>query len=101
MNEKPNKPLNLKLYLILSIFPLISLIPLRTLKKMRIMIFINVILSFSGYGASFLVTRFGWSDMEFATFVSNILVYIASTIIQCVLVTKWVKEYNSQVKLTS
>jgi len=94
LNQSPNKPLNLKLYLILSALPLISLAPLRKLKKLRIIIFINAILALIGYAGTFLITRLGYNT-EIVSLVSNILIYIVSTVIQMILVTKWVKQFNA------
>ena len=90
MTTRPSKPLNLWLYVLMSIPPFICLYPLRKLKKIRLMLLINLAITGGTFGVFYLISLTGYQFHNGPSLISSAVLIV----VQCILVYGWVKKHN-------
>jgi len=90
-----NKPLNIWLYVLLSIPPFICIYPLRKLKKIRKMFVVNTSILVLSIFMSIAITKLGYDPnlSKLAIFATNPIAIVT----QCILVYNWAKKHNQDI----
>lgn len=93
LSQSQSKLINPWLYVLLSIPPFICLYPLKKLKKIRLMLAINLGVLGASYLMVFLLSLNGYHTQNGPT----VLTASITTVIQCILVYNWVKQHNQKI----